>query len=382
MTGILRRTHLLFAMTGASSICGGIHTTNLNVLHALMDLAGEIEGEVKVFSYLESEEARPAFLPERHEFRAFDGDKSAFALNLLSEARKRPIICFDHVTLALPVLPLALSGLLKSVIFAHGSESWRRIRRLSRSSFENASLCIANSDFTLKKMRERIARFNGVACPLGLSPEMTLNATIPTGFTEEVQLEAADRVTRKLGAQVLLLVGRMHPGEREKGHRPLLNIMPRLLQQFADVQLVFAGPGDDSDDLRELACSVGVGHAVFLPGFLRVEELNRLYQHCYAFVMPSLQEGFGLAYLEAMNYGKPCVGCFDQGAEDIIVDQETGFLVRNPNDQDDLLGILTVLLSDRQRALYMGANGFDRLHAHFTSDQYQQRIREQIARVL
>jgi phosphatidylinositol alpha-1,6-mannosyltransferase len=369
-------------MTGASSLCGGIHTANLNVLHALVELADEIEGELRVLSYLEREEARPQFLPKRHDFRAFEGNKFSFVLNLISEARKRPIICFDHVTLALPILPLAASGLAKTVIFAHGSESWRRVRKLSRSSFQNATLCLTNSDFTLKKMRERIPKFNGVACPLGLSPEIALNSSIPTEHTDQIGLEAADGISRKLGCQVLLLVGRMHPGEREKGHRPLINVLPQLLKQFPDVQLVFAGPGDDRENLRDLARGSGVGHAVFLPGFLAAEELNRLYQHCYAFVMPSLQEGFGLAYLEAMNYGKPCVGCFDQGAEDIIVDQQTGFLVRTPDDSDELLGILSALLNDPERARTLGRNGFERLHTHFTSDQYQQRIKEQIARVL
>src|ERR1700730_12147305 len=113
-------------MTGATALCGGIHTANRNVLHALVKLADEVGSELTVFSYLEKEADRPRFLPEQHEFRAFEGKKSAFALNLLNEAKRRPLICFDHVTLALALLPLSASGLAKTVIFAHGSESWRR----------------------------------------------------------------------------------------------------------------------------------------------------------------------------------------------------------------------------------------------------------------
>ncbi len=50
--------------------------------------------------------------------------------------------------------------------------------------------------------------------------------------------------------------------------------------------------------------------------------LEQLYSQCYAFVVPSKQEGFGLVHLEAMNFGKPCVGCFDDGAADVNVDGE------------------------------------------------------------
>ena len=46
--------------------------------------------------------------------------------------------------------------------------------------------------------------------------------------------------------------------------------------------------------------------------------------------MPSPREGFGLVFLEAMRAGKPCLGC-PGSASEIIVEGETGFLVR----QDD-----------------------------------------------
>ena len=77
-----------------------------------------------------------------------------------------------------------------------------------------------------------------------------------------------------------------------------------------------------------------------------VELLSRLYSRCFAFVMPSLQEGFGLVYLEAMNYAKPCLGCSDQGTEDVIVPGETGVLVRDPGDDDELAGGIESLLAD------------------------------------
>lgn len=236
-------------------------------------------------------------------------------------------------------------------------------------------------------MRERLRAFQGEACPLGLSPEFEINERLPEDSLEneaetDLALEAADGSHRELGERILLLVGRMHPEERGKGHDELIEVLPALRKYHPEGQLVFAGPGDDRDRLRRKARDYGVGEAVFLPGRVPHEELRQLYRRCYAFVMPSRQEGFGLVYLEAMNYGKPCVGCYDDGAEDIIQDGETGYLIRDPDDQNELLDVLRRLLRDPECAQRMGKNGFELLHSRFTAEHFQERLREALSRVL
>ena len=369
-------------MTGARSVAGGIATSNLNNLYALRDLVSEKGMGLEIFSYLEREKDRPTFLHPGISFTGFGKRKWVLAAALLLRLSQRPVFIFDHVRLALPLFPFAKFRLIKVVIFAHGSEAWKRMSRTSRWSFESASLCLANSQFTMKRMRERIAQFNGVACPLGLSPDFDSNGKLEDSSYNKLELEAADQRMRSLGKRVLLLVARMDSREGQKGHRALIKILPELLRKFPDVQLVFPGPGDDRENLRQLAQNQGVAQAVFIPGWVSHSVLRALYQHCYALIMPSQQEGFGLAYLEAMNYAKPCVGCFDQGAEEIIVDGETGFLIRDPNNPQELLEKVSTLLVEPELAERMGKKGFERLHQFFTSQQYQERIKEAISKVL
>ena len=119
------------AMTGACGLCGGIARANRNVLQALVEISDEQSRPLTVLSLLERSGDRPP-LPEGARFHAFAGSKSKFSLALLRACVSRPLICFDHVTLALPVLPLAAAGVVKAVIFAHGSEAWKRVRRSSR----------------------------------------------------------------------------------------------------------------------------------------------------------------------------------------------------------------------------------------------------------
>lgn len=376
------KTHLIFAMTGSQAVPGGIARANLNVMGALSDLINETGGRLTILSLLESVDDRPEFLPSGVQFKAFQGNQKLFAANLLRHVSRNTLFCFDHVSLSLPLLPLAAAGLARTVIFNHGSESWKRIQRLNKLSIRCATKCLTNSHYTLNKMRERIKHFHGEACPLGLPPDFPLNQEIVERNGVPLQLEAADTHVYALGDRVILLVARMLPTEREKGHYELLEVLPDLLNAFPDLQTVFAGGGQDRERLAELARAKGVAHAVFFPGFLPVEALSRLYRHCYAFVMPSKQEGFGLAYLEAMNYGKACVGCFDQGAEDVILDGETGFLVHDPGNQKELLTVIDRLLGDPDKARAMGRAGFQRLHKHFTSHDHQARVKERISALL
>lgn len=368
-------------MTGACGTPGGIAAENRHLLRVLAGLSEERGAGVTVLSFVERNEDRAPFLPEAVGFRGFAGSKGRLALALWRQALKRPLFIFDHVTLAKPLLPLIVTRIIRPLIFAHGSESWKRVRPSSRWLFSNAALVLTNSDFTLNKMRARIPRFNGVACPLGLAPEFELNAA-PQAPLESLSFKNANGEQRPLGPRVCLLVARMHPREREKGHYELLKVWPDIVREFGDAQLVFAGPGEDRENIARAARERGVGDSVFVLGEVRHEKLLGLYANCYAFTMPSRQEGFGLVYLEAMNFAKPCLGCRDDGAEDVIVDQETGLLVRDPKDGPELSAALRRLLGQPEEARDMGRRGFERLHKHFTAAHVQERLRQQLTRVL
>lgn len=373
---------LIFVMTGACATPGGIAAANRNILPVLADLTAERNVRLTVLSFLEGDADRPESLPDATTFRGFRGNKVRLGFALLRYGLTRPLFVFDHVTLAKPLLPLIATRWIRPVVFAHGSESWKRIRPVNRWLFAKAILVLTNSQFTLKKMRERIPRFTGAACPLGLAPEFELKATPAGTFRESLSFQNVKGETRALASRVCLLVGRMDPREREKGHDELLAVWPEIVREFPETQLVFAGSGEDRERLARVACEGGVGDSVFVLAAVGHDTLLKLYATCYAFTMPSRQEGFGLVFLEAMNAAKPCLGCRDGGAEDVIVDGETGLLIDNPIDSGDLIAALQRLLRDPAAAREMGRRGFYRLHAKFTAAHVQQRIYEQLAKVV
>lgn len=361
-------------MTGAEGLCGGIAAHNKNVIRALQRIAIDRGLDLDVISLLENEQDRPEYLDSSFKFSAFSGSKLRFSFALVRSALRAKCSVFDHVALALPALPLFALRLTSAVIFAHGSEADYRMKRTSRWSYRNANCVFTNSRITCKRLLARLPNVQATVCQLGLSPDIELRESISDWISSPILLTACDGTQRAIGDQMLLLVARVDTSEGKKGHEQLVRALPTILSRFPDVQLVFPGPGDGQAVLAKIARDLGVAASVFIPGFVETAQLKALYQACFAYVMPSKQEGFGMVYLEAMNYGKACVGCRDDGAEEVIVDGETGLLINDPNHASELVAALTVLLEDSQRTSEMGRAGFQRLHEHFTAALHQSRV--------
>ncbi len=377
-----RAGKIVFAMTGATGITGGIASSNLNVLHALNALSLQSGRQLVVLSLHESEQDRPSFLDGDTIFIGFKGNRWAYASRFLMLFRHSRFYVFDHVRLGLPLAPMAFFGFRSFVILAHGSESWKRVRGTSKWLFRRAAMCLTNSEYTLTKMQETFSGFAGRSCVLGLPPSHDTVVTESSASAAKVVLPAVDGQTRALGDQVILLVARMDRDEREKGHYELLTVWPSVLRDCPGAQLVLAGPGNDRDGVTAMAERLQVASTVFIPGYLSPELLRRVYSQCRAFVMPSRQEGFGLVYLEAMNFGKPCVGCRNGGSEDIIDDGASGLLINNPFENEELLCVVQRLLGDEELAARMGRAGLRRLSEGFTATHAQQRLRRLLAPML
>lgn len=96
------------------------------------------------------------------------------------------------------------------------------------------------------------------------------------------------------------------------------------------------GPFDEKNpyigEIRNKIKNLKLENKVNLLGRLSHEDLKNLYKKSDLFLMLSTNngadfEGYGLVYLEASNYGLPCIGPSDSGVADAIVDGKTGYLV-------------------------------------------------------
>jgi teichuronic acid biosynthesis glycosyltransferase TuaC len=113
------------------------------------------------------------------------------------------------------------------------------------------------------------------------------------------------------------------------------------------------GDGPERKRLERLAQELNIGHRVFFRGRLPHKEALKEVAEGDILSLPSWQEAFGVAYLEAMACGKPVIGCRGQGAEDIIRHEKEGLLIQ-PHDVDALTSAMGRLLKDPGYACSLG----------------------------
>ncbi|NOY26068.1 MAG: glycosyltransferase family 4 protein [Oligoflexia bacterium] len=158
-----------------------------------------------------------------------------------------------------------------------------------------------------------------------------------------VNFRVPDRLERRYDQQVALFVGLEFD---RKGGRVLLAAWERVRSRLPHARLQIVGPKRPHTALPPGVEWVG-------PLWDRAA-LRARYLDATLFVMPSLFEPWGHAFLEAMSQGLPCIGARCCAMPEIIDDGRTGLLVP-PGEALPLAAALESLLGDPGRAAAMGA---------------------------
>jgi alpha-maltose-1-phosphate synthase len=103
-----------------------------------------------------------------------------------------------------------------------------------------------------------------------------------------------------------------------------------------------------------------------------------VYGRATAFVMPSLYEPLGVAVLEAMAFGLPCIGSTGGAIPELIEEGVTGFLVP-PGDEEALLAEMRRLAESPDLCRTLGEAGAARYRERFTWDAVAGRMLEAIS---
>jgi len=159
-----------------------------------------------------------------------------------------------------------------------------------------------------------------------------------------------------------MVVGTACRLEPVKGLSYLLQAVAALAREFRDIRLEIAGEGSLRASLEQESRQLGLsGHVIFL-GWR--DDLPSIMAGWDIFMMPSLDEGFGLAALEAMAAGLPVIASEAGGLCELVLDGETGWLVP-PANPGGLALRARALILDRQMREAMGIAGRQRALRQF-----------------
>lgn len=197
-----------------------------------------------------------------------------------------------------------------------------------RGALSQARLVLANSEGIAELSREHGARETRV---------VHLGTDVP----------AAARPPRRAGApQTLVTVGHLVARKR---HADVLRALAVLSTRHPTLRYAIVGAGPERAALEGLAARLEVAGRVDFHGQLPHEQAIELARACTLFVMPSTEEAFGVAYVEAMAGGVPAIGCRGEPGPEEIAAAGDGLVLVPPGDIERLTQRIDELLSDPHR---------------------------------
>jgi glycosyltransferase involved in cell wall biosynthesis len=121
--------------------------------------------------------------------------------------------------------------------------------------------------------------------------------------------------TIKKDEKIVLFLGRI---TMQKGPDYFLRAAKKVLEKYENVRFVMAGSGDLMHRAVEMAAELGIGSRVLFTGFLRGEDVNKIFKMADLYVMPSVSEPFGIAPLEALDNDVPIIISKQSGVSEVI----------------------------------------------------------------
>jgi glycosyltransferase involved in cell wall biosynthesis len=151
-----------------------------------------------------------------------------------------------------------------------------------------------------------------------------------------------------------------------KRHADVLRALAVLGQRHPTLRYAIIGEGPERVALEGLAARLGVAERVEFHGQLPPAEALEQARRCTLFVMPSTEEAFGVAYVEAMAGGLPAIGCRGESGPEEIAAAGDGFMLVPPGDIERLSQRIDELLSDPHRLREASQRARATVAAHFT----------------
>jgi glycosyltransferase involved in cell wall biosynthesis len=235
-----------------------------------------------------------------------------------------------------------------------------------------ADLVICNSYATQKNLTQR--------APNLVNKSIVIHNGIDTNETS-ISYKNKEDFGFSSSDVVITLVGRI---SRLKGHKWFLNTFIDYLDQLENINVLFVGSPVGGQEfylkeVEEIISSNKLEKRIKIIPF--TADLNAIWKNTDIAVMPSTEaESFGLVAAEAMLAQKPVIASNHGGLKEIVINNETGFLIE-PNNEMELFNAILKLKSSPDLRIEMGESGRKRILSEFMLEKYIQKITDSIKQI-
>ncbi len=234
----------------------------------------------------------------------------------------------------------------KEINHKKGSFANRRILK----AFENINQVVANSEYT-----------KNLAIEIGIDGNkiIVINPGVfPVKEIDKSSIKEADNLLKKKSPR-LITVSRF---DKRKNHEKVIMALRNLKQIYPNIIYTCVGYGEEEENIKKLTNELELSENVMFLKNISQNLKNALVSKSNLFVMPSIihktsVEGFGIAYVEAAQYGIPSIGGKDGGASDAIKNNETG-IICDGNSLEEIYSSIDLILKNNSY-LEMGKKAKD-----------------------
>ena len=164
-------------------------------------------------------------------------------------------------------------------------------------------------------------------------------------LSKEILFEAEDMLQHKNPR--LITVSRL---EKRKNHEKIIMSLRNLKQLYPNIIYTCIGYGEEEENIKKLVKELNLENQVLFLKNISQELKNALLAKSNLFVMPSViykksVEGFGIAYIEAAQYGLPSIGGKDGGEADAIKNNQKG-IICDGNSLDEIYSSIDLILKN------------------------------------
>ena len=207
--------------------------------------------------------------------------------------------------------------------------------------------------------------FSGMDVDAFLKPSQS-----PNELRQELQIDNSHVVVGKIARLFNL-----------KGHEYLIEAAPAIVQQVPNVRFLFVGDGILKDQFEHRIAELGLSEYFIFAGLVPPDQVTNYIHVMDVVAHTSVWEGLARVLPQALICGKPIVSYDIDGAREVCIDDETGYLVP-ARSIEPLSAAIVKLANDASLRERLGAAGRVRFASQFRHEVMTERIREVYRRVL
>lgn len=295
-------------------------------------------------------------------FKAFNKKKVSFIAAAVRAGAKSDLVILSHINLLLVGwLIKKISPRTKIVLFAHGIEVWRELSPRRKMMISCCDHIFSVSSYTAGI----VSKIPGVGSGRSEVLNNCLDPLLPQKNKGIQNHKLREHYGFSDSDRVMFTLTRLSSRERYKGYDKVLEAMVNLMPQYPNLKYLVAGSYDAKEKafLDDLVIKLGLTGYVKFAGFIPDESLIDHFAMADLYVMPSMKEGFGIVFIEAMFYGLPVIAGNRDGSVDALLNGKLGVLV-DPLNVDEISAAISKVFNHTEtykpnRELLLAQFGYD-----------------------